>query len=58
VVGDLKQVKISSLRSIMVACLPLEYIVKALVATPITVLNHSKHTHNDEDMGLKLKKSV
>jgi hypothetical protein len=58
--GDLKQIKISSLRFLIVASLPLEY--KEVLLSPSwckhQVFNHSKWTKYEEDMRLKLGRGL
>jgi hypothetical protein len=58
--SDLKQIKILSLKSLTIASLLLEYnkFFEGLSWCTHQILNHSKWTNNEEDMGLELERSL
>jgi hypothetical protein len=58
--SDLKQIKILSLKSLIIASLPVEYhkFLWSLSWCTHQILNHSKWTNNEEDMGLELERSL
>jgi len=58
--GELKQMKISSLKSLIIAFLLLTYkeVLSSFSQLTYEIFNHSKHTKIEEDRGLQLERGL
>jgi hypothetical protein len=58
--GEIEQIKILSLKSLIIASLPLKYkeVLQSLSWRTHQIFNHSKQTKFEEDKGLELERGL